>query len=63
MVCVKYFKTMSVNGELLSLGHSEVNCLSGIEIFKSEYNNLRVGLRIFQEGIDPEIIKQQSWWK
>lgn len=60
---MRYYKTTNPDGTLGTLTHSEINSIGGQEIFKSEYNNVRVGLRIFQEGIDPEVIKTQSWWK
>lgn len=58
----RYYKKLNSGGELISLGYSPVSGL-GEEITRTEHNMLKVGLKVFFNGEDPEKIKEEDWWK
>ena len=58
----KYYKKTNENGQLEKLGFSSVES-SEESISNTEYCMMKVAIKVFINGDDPEKIKSEDWWK
>ena len=57
-----YTKTIDKSGQLTKLDYSPVKGL-GVEISHTEYCMMKIGIRVFIGGEDPEKIRAEDWWR
>ena len=57
-----YYKKVDAKGQLTKLDYSPVAGL-GEPISHTEYCMMKVAIRVFLNGEDPEKIKAEDWWK
>lgn len=57
-----YYKVVDENGKLTKLDYSPVKGL-GTPISFTEYCMMKIAIKIFLNGEDPEKIKAEDWWK
>ena len=58
----RYYKQVDANGRLVELDYSPVQGI-GTPISKTEYCMMKIGIKVFLNGEDPEKIKAEDWWK
>ena len=57
-----YYKQIDSRGQLVKLDYSPVKGL-GEPISHTEYCMMKIAIKVFYNGEDPEKIKAEDWWK